>query len=117
MALPWPSRAATLARPAARTFRKLSAAARHDHAPGGIDEMPPAIERRIHADLAVRGDDVETVDDDAAQPRALADRGVVHDDRVLDRGALVDPHGATEDRVANRGALHERRFADVSVVD
>src|SRR2546427_12928821 len=85
------------------------AAPRNDHEPGGVDEMPAAIHRRVHADLAVRGNDVETVDDDAAQARALADRGVVHDDRVLDDGALVDPHGAAEDRVANGRALDQRR--------
>src|SRR5262249_30940015 len=91
-------------------------AARNDHEPGGIDEMSPAIERRIDADLAVRGNDIEAVDDDAPKPRALADRGVVHDDRILDDGALVDPHGAAEDRVADRGALDQRRLADLGVV-
>src|SRR5207253_592574 len=48
---------------------------------------------------------------------ALADRRVVHDDRVLDDGALVHPHAPAEDRVADRGALDERRLADLGVVD
>src|SRR5207249_2542767 len=92
------------------------AAAGNDHEPGGIDEVPPAVHRWVHADLAVRGDDVEAIDDDAPQPRALADRRVVHDDRVLDDGALVDPHGAAEDRVADGRALDQRRLADVGAV-
>src|SRR5438552_12546491 len=92
------------------------APAGNDDEPGGIDEVPSAVHGRVHADLAVRGNDVEPVDDDAPQPRALAHRGVIHDDRVLDDGALVDPHGAAEDRVADGRALDQRRLADVSVV-
>src|SRR5437879_1152481 len=76
------------------------APAGNDDEPRGIDEVSSAVHGRVHADLAVCGNDVEPVDDDAPQPRALAHRGVVHDDRVLDDGALVDPHGAAEGRSA-----------------
>src|SRR5437762_14061780 len=55
------------------------APAGNDDEPGGIDEVPSAVHGRVHADLAVRGNDVEPVDDDAPQPRALAHRGVIHD--------------------------------------
>src|SRR5438477_13198543 len=92
------------------------APAGNDDEPGGIDEVPSAVHGRVHADLAVRGNDVEPVDDDAPQPRALAHRGVIHDDRVLDAGALVDPHGAAEDRITDGRALDQRRLPDVGVV-
>src|SRR5262245_57226827 len=92
------------------------AAARNDDEAGGIDEVPPAVDRRVDADLAVRGNDVEAIDDDTPQTRALADRGVVHDDRVFDDGAFVDPHRAAEDRVADGRPLDERRLTDVGVV-
>src|SRR5207249_8178024 len=76
------------------------AAAGNDHEPGGIDEVPPAVHRWVHADLAVRGDDVEAIDDDAPQPRALAARRVAHDARAPDAAGLVDPHSAAERRDA-----------------
>src|SRR5256885_7628056 len=41
---------------------------------------------------------------------------LVHDDRVLDHGALVHPHAPPEDRVADRGPLHQRALGDVGVV-
>src|SRR5688572_5815493 len=79
--------------------------------------MVAAVGGGVDADLAVGRDDVEAIDDGATHTRALAHRGVVHDDGVLDHRALVDPHRAPEDRVADGGALDERRLTDVRVVD
>src|SRR5260370_34590147 len=76
------------------------APAGNDDEPGGIDEVPSAVHGRVHADLAVRGNDVEPVDADAPQPRALAYRGVGHDDRVLAHGARVVQHQPAQRRVA-----------------
>src|SRR5258708_37404888 len=89
------------------------APAGNDDEPGGIDEVPSAVRGRVHADLAVRGNDDEPVDDEDPQPRALAPRGVVPDDRVLEDRALLPPHGAAEGRVADGGALEHRPPADV----
>jgi len=76
-----------------------------------------AVGLRIVADLGIRRNDVEAVDDRPAEMRALADGGVVHDDGVLDHRALVDPHRPPEDRVANGRALDQRRLTDLRVVD
>src|SRR5262249_56204673 len=62
------------------------------------------------------GDGVKATADGPPQAGTLADRGVVHDDRVLDDRALVDPYRAAEDRVADGGALDQRGLADVHVV-
>src|SRR5262245_47332 len=93
-----------------------TAAARHDDDARGIDVVPPAVDGRVHADLTVGRDDVEAIHDRPPQAGALADRGVVHDDRILDDRALVDPHRAPEDRIADGGALDQRGLADVHVV-
>src|SRR5688500_10368529 len=79
------------------------AAARDDDEAGRIDEVAALVEDAVESDLAVGRNDVEAVDDGAAQARALAHGRVVHDDRVLDHGALVDPHRAAQDGVADGG--------------
>ncbi len=93
-----------------------AAASGHDDDPRGVHVVPPSVDGRVHADLAVGRDDVVAIHDRPPQAGALADRGVVHDDRVLDHRALVDPHRAPEDGVADGGALDQRGLADVYVV-
>src|SRR5580765_4710304 len=89
--------------------QELAASAPGDHDDAGrIDVVSPPVDHRVYADLTVGRDDVEAIDDGPLEARALADRGVVHDDRVFDDGTLVDPDRAAQDRVADGGTLDQR---------
>src|SRR5688572_19384146 len=90
---------------------------RHHDDAGAVDVVAAAILLGVVADLGIRRDDVETIHDAPAEARALAHRGVVHHDRILDHGPFVHPHAPAEDRVAHDRPLDERALADLAVVD
>src|SRR5688572_14041162 len=66
------------------------------------DREMTSVVLRVESDARVRRDHGMTVEDDASQTRALADRATVHRHALVELGAILDDRATAHDRISHR---------------